>query len=241
MADAPSGDLLTVLPEANFDISELMTWEERQTGNWALLDELCHEKLNSKLVSYGMSGKVYIFTDFPVTKVADFQGKPVRCYGPYVAAAPGWGMQPITMAGADIYTSMERGVIEGYITIKEFGASLGLGEVTKYIVEPGLFPSYTWWFINLDTWNQLSTHLQDIVLAIGEKHEYGKYCYTYRMEKDATDAYLAAGAQICTMTPEEGQKLLDIAAAAKMEELKATVDPETLNKMWELTRLSMIR
>jgi TRAP-type transport system periplasmic protein len=109
--------------------------------------------------------------------VADFKGNRVRSS----ARTEGWtiealGGTPVEVATADLYTSMERGLIDSAFLSWSLIMSSGLKDVTKYSTECNLF--YRAWPIvmNKKTWNSLSADLQKTIMAQSGQENSAKYC-----------------------------------------------------------------
>ena len=64
---------------------------------------------------------------------------------------------------------MERGVVDGYVQPAYVIRDFGLVEVSKYMVIPGFYKPVALVLMNLDSWNKLPKHLQDLLTENMEK------------------------------------------------------------------------
>ena len=111
-----------------------------------------------------------IGTSKPVHVADDMKGLKLRVpAGTCADMATAWGATPMTITSAEIYQSMEKDVIQGYIIDPTGVNAWSLYEVTDY---------YTWmpfcvspWLVlmNKDSWNKLPADLQEIVLSCSDR------------------------------------------------------------------------
>ena len=111
-----------------------------------------------------------IGTSSPVYTADDMKGLKLRVpAGTCADMATAWGATPMTITSAEIYQSMEKDVIQGYIIDPTGVNAWSLYEVTDY---------YTWmpfcvspWLVlmNKDSWNKLPADLQEIVLSCSDR------------------------------------------------------------------------
>ena len=78
----------------------------------------------------------HIWSKFPINSLADLKGKKIRVFAvsqaDYINALGG---EAVFIPLADVYVSLERGLVDGCITGPESGAGQKLWEVTKYITD----------------------------------------------------------------------------------------------------------
>jgi TRAP-type C4-dicarboxylate transport system substrate-binding protein len=83
----------------------------------------------------------YIWSRFPINNLSDLKGKKVRVFAvsqaDYFTAL---GAEPVYIPLADVYVSLERGLVDACITGPESGAGQKLWEVTKYVTDLRLGP-----------------------------------------------------------------------------------------------------
>lgn len=129
--------------------------EERENGVMDLY-QAAHEAQGIHYlgkVQFGVPYKFYFRDEVDGT---DFSGLTIRgttVYEPLIAALGGTSVQ---MAGGEIYTSLERGVINGLGWGAVGMVNLGLQDVARYELEPGFYQVNQGLLFNLDRWNGLS-------------------------------------------------------------------------------------
>ncbi|OGO42761.1 MAG: hypothetical protein A2137_00590 [Chloroflexi bacterium RBG_16_58_8] len=128
------------------------------------------------IVMYGL-GSYQLLSTKEVTGVADFKGMKLR--GPsdmYRRISETLGGVPVQMAGAELYTSMDKRIIDATWANWEMARAFKLQEVTKYTLATKLATSIHVHGMNLATWAKLpdsakaylSSNFENFILKSGE-------------------------------------------------------------------------
>lgn len=83
--------------------------------------------------------EVFLHSKKPVSTLEDLQGLKIRTAGAWLEISKELGASPVTMAGGEVYTALERGTIDA----TEWGSlyenvSPGFYQIAKYVVIPGV-------------------------------------------------------------------------------------------------------
>ncbi len=115
----------------------------------------------------------------PIKGLADLEGMQIRTYGQYMPRLfEAIGATPVNIPPDELYTALDRGVVDGAYTQASFLRDIGAHEVAKqwmYVGE-GTTPPLTVGYhstMNLDVWEGLSDELKVIMLKAArdaEKH-----------------------------------------------------------------------
>jgi len=113
----PFGYMKPVMPEAwAKGLSELAEWEERKTGAFELWSEIFEKRANAKYL-----GRLHnllpfmVFSNRKIQKIEDFKGMKIRVMPLYIPFIKALGAVPVTIRPPEIYTSIERGVVDGFM------------------------------------------------------------------------------------------------------------------------------
>ena len=110
-------------------------------------------------MAYGR--QFYIYINVPVKSPKDLIGKKIRVFPAIMPFVNALGAAPINMAMPEIYTAMERGVVDGFVMAPiGFVKGFSWHEVTKYMIEPGFYRGSVAWLVNPRKWEQLPKDLQ---------------------------------------------------------------------------------
>ncbi len=196
---------------AYIHLSQLNPMEERKVGYYDLrMDTL--KKHNVMYLGRPEHGVwFHIFTNRAVKKPQEMTGQKIRTSATYEPFVKMLGAVPITLPGAEVYTALERGVVDGY-------AWSVLGNLS-YIVGPRIYAMNLETLINLDTWNKLSKPMQklmsDLMIANEEKYE---KIFVELGEKELK-AMQDKGMKLIQFSPEDTKWYLDLAYKAGWEEV----------------------
>jgi len=194
--------------------------EQRKNGFYDILVELT-EKTGMRFLGEINPGEgMYLFTNFDIKNPrTDFKGKKIRIVTTYDHFIKALGAAGVVVPRMDIYTGMERGVIDGFFANAVQILQLGLVEVVKYLVYPIMWPGGVWVNLNLDTWNKLPKDIQKLLLdTIIEKEREWEALYD-KMDKDAIVKLREKGVKEIKFSPEDEKWFVNLAQTTEWEDI----------------------
>jgi TRAP-type C4-dicarboxylate transport system substrate-binding protein len=212
MYSAP-GFYVSKMPELDMmNLTKLKPWEEKAVGLYDYLDKLHNEKVNAHFLCRNGIGRGFQFgLTKPVEKLDDFKGMGIRGNPTTVQIVKTLGANPVQVAPADVYTALERGVVQAHITPPIMLRTLGLVKVTKYLLSPMFFDTPNILIVNLDTWKKLPKHLQDLLTEVADKHSRNFVAYNAELERTEKEFFKTQGMKFIDLPKPEADKLLKIA------------------------------
>src|SRR5699024_1607176 len=149
-----------------------------------------------------------MFSNFPIEKLEDLQGKKMRTGGPQALFHQAMGGAPVSMDAGDIYTSIRLGAIEG-----TYWYTAGCKDVT--FQESIKYASFACWnpaqhqeiFVNLDAWNELTPWQQRQIEGIFEETYFETSAMHAEAVEEALHALLDAGGEVIKMSDDEVQRM----------------------------------
>src|SRR5215210_7442917 len=145
-----------VMPEADIlKLSETSAAEQRKSGGYDLINRIWAEKANMRYLA-----KVVEFTPFHIylTKKIDkpdLTGLKIRITPVYREFFQAMNASVMTTAPGEVYTALERGVIDGYGWPIHALFDLNWQEKTKFRVDPGFYNAEVGLVMNLDKYKGL--------------------------------------------------------------------------------------
>ena len=151
-----------VMPEADIlKLAETSAAEQRKNGGYDLINKIWAEKANMRYLA-----KVVEFTPFHIylTKridKPDLTGLKIRITPVYREFFQSMNAQVMTTAPGEVYTALERGVIDGYGWPIHALFDLNWQEKTRFRVDPGFYNAEVGLVMNLDKYKGLPAKARD--------------------------------------------------------------------------------
>ncbi|MEL6117685.1 TRAP transporter substrate-binding protein DctP [Photobacterium sp. SP02] len=145
---------------------EFMLWMYKG-GGIELYEEYRKEQFGVIAFPCSILGtEIFLHSNKPVRTLKDFQGLRIRTSGAWAEIASRLGASTVVMAGSDIYSALERGVIDAAEWgSPEMNRPTGFQEVAKYVVLPGIHQSggVLECEVNQKAWDKLSDNQKNVV------------------------------------------------------------------------------
>ena len=159
------------------------TFYKATTASIPDLDRLIEERTEGGVTIFQLwrvpENEIFFFSKEPIEKLADFQGLKVRSFGGALSdMIDGMGSEAQWVAFSEVYTALERGILDGGVT----GANAAYGqrwyEVADYMAGPlPLFTVENATF-NYDVWQELPEDFQQILWEEGAIYELEFFRFT---------------------------------------------------------------
>ena len=146
-----------LMPEADgFKLIAKPMSEQRKNGTWEFINQLHNQKLNAQYLARQFHNvPFHIYLNKKPDKL-DFTGLKIRVTPVYKDIVEALGGTAITTAPGEVYTALERGVVDGYGWPVSGIFDLGWEKVTKFRLEPAFYSVEVNVLVNLDTWKALN-------------------------------------------------------------------------------------
>ena len=199
----------------------------RESGAYELIDKH-YQRFGLKLVfatkSVEDSGFQIILRQ-PVGSSGDLTGRKIRGTQNYAGVVSLLRASPVVLPPGDVYSALEKGVVDGAAWPSVGVLDYKWNEVAKYLMRPLFGSSSYYLFVNLKAWNGLSTSQQAVLLDEGKKMGDFWDPEWLRLGKVEQEKLLAEGSRISEVSPELRGRL-SAAFAAGLWELAAKSDPK---------------
>ena len=152
-------------------ISPSYAEQQRASGLTKMLDDLWQKQVKVKYLPITFDDRFHFYLRKPVKSFADFSGLKVRSAFLWDAFVKSLGANALNIALPEVYSAVERGVVDALITVETGVMDYRFQEVTKYVVYPGFGHPCTGILINLDAWKALPEDLKAVVERAGIDQE----------------------------------------------------------------------
>lgn len=235
MVFTTDGYYVSAVPEINaLSVSMLDGWEERAKGVNAFLDKIHQEKVSC--VYLGRLGHNLPFTIYltkPVKGLDDLKGLKIRCSPTLVGFLKKIGANPVVIPPPEVYTALERGVVDGFTWPAGLIKDWGWEKVTKCVVQPGVYNGANVLVMNKKKWDEIPADLQKLLIEAEDEAARLAKQRALDLIKNEKEALQKMGAQYVELPPAEAKKLTDAAYSALWDVIieKSPVNGPKLKQM----------
>ncbi len=182
--------------------------KRRSEGIFDFIDKHYQSK-GLKLIampSIGTKGFTFYLSK-PIDGEPGLKGQKIRGTTPYHPMIKELGGAPVNLPPPDIYTSIQRGTIDGAAFALVGAESLKWYEVAKYVSAPTFGQVSVMILMNLEKWNSLPKTTQDAMTEAGKKVEIAAIDVFDKMATEELENLKAKGMQISEFKPAEANRL----------------------------------
>ena len=146
-----------VMPEADFlKLTQITIAEQRKNGAYDLINKVWNEKGNMLYLSRFVENQPFqLYVNKKIDK-PDLTGLKIRISPVYREFFIALGANVVTIPPGEVYTALERGVIDGYGWPIGGIFDLNWNEKTKYRVDPGFYDAEVSLVMNLPAYKKLT-------------------------------------------------------------------------------------
>jgi TRAP-type C4-dicarboxylate transport system substrate-binding protein len=190
-----------IMPEADaLKLTQVSAQELRRNGGTELINKIWNEKANMQYLA-----RVIDYTPFHLylTKKIDkpdLTGLKIRITPVYRDFFQALGATVMQTAPGEVYTALERGVVDGYGWPINGIFDFNWHEKTKFRVDPGFYSAEVSLVMNLDKWKALNAGQRDLLMkhaiALENRNDSWK-----KVNADDIRRQKEAGIQVITFEP----------------------------------------
>lgn len=176
---SPGAFYTNLMPESDaLKLAQISIAEQRKNGAFELINEIWNKKANMYYLGRPIEGQPFhLYLNKKIDK-PDLTGLKIRITPVYRDFFQALGANVVTTAPGEVYTALERGVVDGYGWPIGGIFELNWHEKTKYRVDPGFYNAEVSYVMNLDTWKKLSPKQREFLhqqmLAAEADNDYWK-------------------------------------------------------------------
>jgi TRAP-type transport system periplasmic protein len=196
IANATGAFYTNVMPEADaWKLTERPMSELRRNGGYDAMAAMYAQKLNAIFFARLVDNNPFHLYLNKQISGPDLTGLKLRITPVYRDFFQALGGTVVQTAPGEVYTALERGVVDGYGWPISGIFDLGWNEKTKYRVDPGFYTAEVSVLINRNSWDRLNDAQKNVLRAAGERGE-GEAVAEFTQENEReTKRQAAAGIQ----------------------------------------------
>lgn len=143
----------------------------RSSGLFDMLDKHYQQKHNLKLLAWAGTPGYHILLKKPIGPSGDLKGLKIRGNPAYKPLIDALGGTMITLPAPQIYTSLQKNLIDGAAWVQHSMTQRKFYEVVKYMARPTFGTSTQVLLMNLNRWKKLSPDMQKVLEQAGKNVE----------------------------------------------------------------------
>jgi TRAP-type transport system periplasmic protein len=225
MINCPAGPYLNLVPEGEvFAATTKKPWELRANGGFALINEIYGKKGNAYVLAHVDGGAgFHVFTaDEPPRSAdggVDFSKLKIRSAALYRDFLESLGAGVVVQGPGEVYTSLERGLVNAnaYTVIGYQG--FGWQKFTKYRIDPGFFQTDVLISMNKTKWDSLPEAARKILQDVALEHERESVEANLKGTEEEGRQMLAGGMKVVELSGPARAAFLDKAARISWERM----------------------
>lgn len=217
-----------IVPEADAIFAANVTpMEARERSATALLDEIWGRKINATFLAWiggGVGFHVYTASEPKRTPDGgiDLSGMRFRSAAAYKEWFEKLGVTNVMMPGPEVYTALERGVVEGLGWPSVAFTDLGVhGRFIKYRIEPPVWTLDVAVIMNRDKWNSLPQQARDLLTRLAAEHEEDSYNFYTKRSQEELGILKEAGVETIRLEGDAAAKWVETAHDTLWERLES--------------------
>src|SRR5712691_9879197 len=239
IANSAGAFYTNLMPEADaWKLTERPMSELRQNGGYAAMAAIYAQKLNAIFLARLVDNNPFhLYVNKPIS-TPDLTGLKLRITPVYRDFFQALGGTVVQTAPGEVYTALERGVVDGYGWPITGIFDLGWSEKTKYRVDPGFYSAEVSVLVNKASWDKLNDAQRNVLRKAADAGEAAAFAefaaendketkrqaaggiQTIKLEGAAADAYRAKAYQagwdgIIRQSAEHGPKLREFFSKAR--------------------------
>jgi TRAP-type transport system periplasmic protein len=172
IANAAGAFYTNLMPEADaWKLTERPMAELRQNGGYAAMAAIYAQKLNAIFLARLVDNNPFhLYVNKPIS-APDLTGLKLRITPVYRDFFQALGATVVQTAPGEVYTALERGVVDGYGWPITGVFDLGWNEKTKYRVDPGFYTAEVSVLVNKSAWDRLNEAQRNLLRKPAEQVE----------------------------------------------------------------------
>ena len=198
-----------VFPESDaLKLTQIPIAEQRKNGAYEYINKIWNQKGNMYYLARIVQWQPFhLYLNKKIDR-PDLTGLKIRVTPVYRDFFTALGATVMQTAPGELYTALERGVVDGYGWPIGGIFDLGWQEKTKFRVDPGFYDAEVSLIVNLDTWKKLSPTQREVLtrqaLAFEGQNDFWK---TYA--EDEIKRQAQTGIQVIRFEGAQGQQYVD--------------------------------
>jgi len=202
------------------DVATISPAEQRKNGAVATVGKLFQERAQVHyLAQYGYGTKYHLLLRKPVSSFDDLKTLRLRTTPSYTSFFEALGAQAVQTRRGEVFTAMERGVVDGFANPLSEVKPMGWHQVSKYVLYPGFYNPIIIVIINGDKWAGLTAAQKDVLIQSGMQLETVFSQDLARLDAAEGEKLIAGGIEKITLSGTDAERFLAVAQESRWKDV----------------------
>jgi TRAP-type transport system periplasmic protein len=191
-----------LMPEADtWKLSQRPMSELRKNGGFDFMEKILEQKMNAMMLARVVDNNPFhLYLNKRIT-TPDLSGLKLRITTVYRDFFQALGATVVQTAPGEVYTALDRGVVDGYGWPITGIFDLGWNEKTKYRVDPGFYSAEVSIMINKTAWDKLDDQQKAVLRKAADQGEAEAPAEFFALDAKETERQAAAGIETISFDP----------------------------------------
>jgi TRAP-type C4-dicarboxylate transport system substrate-binding protein len=232
------GQYQTQLPESlSIALSQLTPWEERESGFYDTMVER-HKEIGATYLGRWLTGSPRLWLKEPINLITDLENMKIRSAPNYNRFFDDLGIAAAMIDPAEVYTSLQTGVVEGFVYGGLSGPRKeGWTDSAKYVLDIPFWTQNCTILMNNSKWDEISEKDQQAIINATAQYEKGMVDYYTSLDVEERKELEKIGVEFISLPEEDKQKFLEMAYASEWGFIEAE-KPELVDTLRQQTTLN---
>lgn len=204
-----------LMPEADaWKLTQKPMAELRKNGGFDYMAAIYAQKMNAVFLSRVVDNNPFHVYLNKVIDKPDLTGLKLRITPVYRDFFQAMGATVVQTAPGEVYTALERGVVDGYGWPITGVFDLGWNEKTKYRVDPGFYTAEVSILMNKTAWDKLDAKQKAVLQKAAEEGETEAIAFFAKANAEDTEKQDKAGIKTITFNAADAKTYYDKAYEA---------------------------
>lgn len=204
--------------------------EEREIGYFDFLAEEYEEAGVSYLGRWLGGFGYYFWTNNKVNSLDDYQGLKIRSNPFYLDIINALDATPVNTLPGEVYTALERSMVDGFAFPLLGPREDGWTEVTEYLIAEEFAEQSAVILMNPDTLAGLSEENQEKIKEVSAEFEYDMLEHFEELNKKELEEIQNSGVTVLELPEEESEEFLNMVDDVIWKQLEDFLDEEEFEK-----------
>ena len=182
----------------------------RSSGIWDWIDRYYQEAHNLKVLSITAGTGFHLMLREPIGPSGDIKGRKIRSNPAYDALIRELGGSPVTFPVPQIYTGLQKGLVDGTAFPLNSMLKNKFYEVVKYMLRPSFGRSTNLWLMNVNSWKKLDAATQKALLDIGRVVEKSIPWASEKLKLEEEEGMIEKGVRYTYLNDERAQRIEEL-------------------------------